>query len=422
MNVWLFQTGEQLPIEKSVRKMRNSLLAEKLLRRGHTVYWWASCFEHQRKIMIAEGEEEVHISPNFTIKLLRGCGYKKNVSVSRYIDHYLVSRKFRMYSKGFAKPDVIVASMPCYHLAFEAARYAKKKGVPLLVDIQDLWPDIFLDRIANRVLTRLGRVVFAVDYARVTSLLRNADGLIAMSNGILKWGLNKIDRAPCKWDRTFFLGYKCPFENPGNRTQTPVPKWLKGIETQKLFIFVGTFGISYELELVVKAARRFHESGNTDVCFVLAGTGEKYQSICKQAEELPNVVLPGWIGKSEIEVLLQKGWAGLVCCRSVENAMPNKCFEYLSSGLPLVSSLEGEMAELIEEHCIGLNYWPGDVQRFCECIETLAYNTELRNKMLENASQFYREYGDADRIYGAYAEHIERLVEARQKKQRVRHD
>jgi hypothetical protein len=45
MNIWLMQTGEQIPIRNGVRKMRKALLADKLFERGHSVFWWASAFD-----------------------------------------------------------------------------------------------------------------------------------------------------------------------------------------------------------------------------------------------------------------------------------------------------------------------------------------------------------------------------------------
>ena len=104
-------------------------------------------------------------------------------------------------------------------------------------------------------------------------------------------------------------------------------------------------------------------------------------------------------------------WAGIVPCKSVKNAAPNKVFEYLSAGLPLISSLEGEMAILIEHHAIGLNYRPGDVEGLYNCIQRLSANSVLRSKMAANASRFFEEYGDADKIYAEYAEHVEKVFE-----------
>jgi len=415
MIVWLLQTGETLPLQNGVRKMRTSLLADKLLKRGHNVFWWASAFEHQRKLMISRKDRNFDISERYIIRVLRGCKYRKNISLLRYLNYQAVALKFRMQSKKFPKPDVIVASMPDHFLAYEAARYARKNGIPFLVDIRDLWPDIFLDRFRSMGLYGLGKLVLALDFIRLTFLLNNADSMIAVSKGYLNWGLNKIGRPERSFDKVFYLGYK----NSKARNQVHedesscIPDLLKGRENQKLFVFIGTFGVSYELELILDAAGHFEKLRKSNICFVLAGKGDKSDIIKKKAAGLHNVVLPSWIGENEINVLLKRAYVGLVPCRSVENTMPNKTFEYLSAGLPLISSLEGEMAELVDQHGFGLNYLPGDLEGLCRCIERLAFDFKLHEVMSENALDFFKKHGDADKIYDEYAKHIERVVEVR---------
>jgi hypothetical protein len=49
MNIWLVQTGELLPLDEGVKKMRIALLADILVERGHNVFWWASAFDHFTK-------------------------------------------------------------------------------------------------------------------------------------------------------------------------------------------------------------------------------------------------------------------------------------------------------------------------------------------------------------------------------------
>ncbi|MBW2003734.1 MAG: glycosyltransferase family 4 protein [Deltaproteobacteria bacterium] len=416
MLIWLIQTGEPLPIKNGVRKMRTAVLADKLLERGHKVLWWASAFEHQQKIMISKKDRKFDISERYTIRVIGGCKYRKNISFARYIDHQIVALKFRIQSQKFPKPDIIVASIPDHLLAYEAARYARKRDIPFLVDIRDLWPDIFLDRFKNMGLYGLGKIVLARDFMLLASLLKSADALAAMSEGILQWGLDKIGRPKGPFDKVFYLGYKVYSDKAtGPNESSEMPAWLKKIENKKLFIFIGTFGISYELDLILEAARRFDTLDKKDICFVLAGTGEYFDMIRKKASGLKNVMLSGWIGENEIKALLKKAYVGLVPCRSVENAMPNKPFEYLSVGLPLISSLEGEMAELINQHWLGLNYLPGDLEGLYDCIERLASDPALHDKMSLNALDFFNKYGDADKIYDEYAEHIERLVEHKER-------
>ena len=417
MNIWLIQIGEPLPIKNDVRKMRTALLADKLLKRGHRVLWWANAFEHQRKVMVSDRDRNFDIFERYTIRVLRGCGYQKNVSLARYIDHLIVAFKFWGQSKKYPKPDVIIVSMPDHLLAYEAARYARKNKIPFIVDIRDLWPDIFLDRFRNIGMYGVVKIALAIDFAKLSFLLKNADALTAMSKGILQWGLDKIGRSQGPFDKVFYIGYKSNnSKNLANSNGSlDVPDWLSGRKNQKLFVFIGTFGVSYELELILDAAKHFEKSGRSDVCFVLAGTGEKSDIIRKKAAGLRTVVLPGWIGKKEINALLKIGYVGLVPCRSVKDAMPNKPFEYLSAGLPLVSSLEGEMAELIDQHGFGFNYLPGDLEGLCRCIGRLASDPALYGEMSNNASEFFKEHGDADKIYGEYVTHIEKIVEHRKK-------
>jgi glycosyltransferase involved in cell wall biosynthesis len=407
------QTGEPLPLKNGVRKMRTAILADELLERGHSVLWWAGAFEHQQKVMISEKDKNFDIFDRYTIRVLRGCRYQKNVSLARYIDHQIVAIKFRIQANKFPKPDVIVASMPDHLLAYEAARYARKNRIPLIVDIRDLWPDTFLDRFRNIGLYGLGKIALTLDFARLSFLLKCADALVGMSKGILQWGLDKIGKTESLFDKVFYLGY----QNNNSRISAnaggslDVPDWLRGREEQKIFLFIGTFGVSYELELILDAAKCFEKLGKGNICFILAGTGEKFDLISKKAAGLQNVVLPGWIEQKEISVLLGRGYAGLVACRSVRDAMPNKPFEYLSAGLPLISSLEGEMAELVDQHQFGLNYLPGDLEGLCVCIERLVANQGLHDEMSRNASQFFKKYGDVDQIYDDYAKFIEKVAE-----------
>jgi glycosyltransferase involved in cell wall biosynthesis len=413
MRIWLIQTGEPLPVEQGVRKMRTGILADVLVERGHNVHWWVSAFEHQRKRMLWDKDQEVPLSNHLTLQVLRGCGYRKNVSFARYLDHRIVAYKFLRKAPEALRPDAIVASIPCHHLAYAAVSFAHEKKIPVLVDIRDLWPDIFIDQLKSKLLKKIGQVALIFDIARLKFLLERADGLLSVSQGYLDWALSKTGRKKNDWDRVLYLGYNFRCNQQNGIQYKRNPHWLEDIHNKKVIVFMGTFGVSYELTLLLQVAKKMQEKGRNDVCFVLAGTGQQAEIIQKMASKLSNVILPGWIGAEEIGTLLNMGYMGLVPCRSTENTIPNKVFEYLSVGLPLISSLEGEMSELILRHHIGLNYRPGRGGELCQALESLLDNPDLRDKMSANARSFFKAYGDADKIYKDYAKHIEELVEAK---------
>jgi glycosyltransferase involved in cell wall biosynthesis len=408
VNIWLVSRNEPAPISKNVRKMRTAILADKLLERSHSVFWWTSAFSHRQKIAIANEDINFDISERYTIRVLKSTKYKKNISLSRYIDHQITALKFRFQAKKFPKPDFIVISTPDHLLAYQAARYASKNEIPFLVDIRDLWPDIFLNRFKrNAWLYRMGKAVLAFDFARLTFLLKHADALVAVSQGYLNWGLDKIGRKKTTFDDVFYIGYKI---SKSINSDLFIPYWLKGREGQKIFLFIGTFGISYEIELIIDVAERFERAGKTDICFVIAGSGEKFSLISKKSIGLNNIVLPGWVEADEVATLLRLAYVGLVPCRSVENTVPNKPFEYLSAGLPIISSLEGEMAMLINQHKLGFNYLPGDIEGLYKSIKYISSDSSLHNNLSKNALNFFNRYGDANNIYNAYSELIESLT------------
>ncbi len=410
MNVWLLQTGEPLPLSDNVRQMRTGLLADKLAKRGHSVRWWTSAFEHQRKIILFDKDREISVSPNLTLQMLHGCGYQRNVSFKRYLDHIIISKKFRKVAYKLQPPDILISSLPCHHLSYEAARYANANKIPIIIDIRDLWPDIFLSHLKHPIMKKLGTTALTLDFARLRYLLKNADALVAVSPGYLDWALERAGRSAHQWDRFFPLGYQ-PNKEDVVSQNSQCSEWLRNIANKKLLIFIGTFGLSYDLKLLLQAAKHMKLSEKNDIYFVIAGTGEQEIMLKREALNLSNVIFPGWIDSQDIKALLKCGTVGILpYVNDAPQGIPNKCFEYLSAGLPLISSLEGEMRALVHKYKVGLNYKPGDLESLCNAIKKLLDDDTLWQELSKNALAFFDKYGDAEKIYDNYALHIENLA------------
>ena len=96
MTIWIVTIGE--PIinnRKKLRLHRHGLLAEYISKKSENkVIWWTSKFNHFTKEFEMINDEEYYPNKNLTVKLLRGTGYKKNVSISRIIDHLKIKKSF----------------------------------------------------------------------------------------------------------------------------------------------------------------------------------------------------------------------------------------------------------------------------------------------------------------------------------------
>lgn len=404
MNIWLLQTGESLPIENGIHKMRTAVLADKLVERGHNVLWWASAFDHFKKNWVFKEDTELDLKDALKIKAIKSTGYKKNISFSRFIDHRITARKFRKMAPQKPKPDIIITSMPPHDLAYESVAFAKKNKIPVLVDIRDLWPDLFLDSIPKK-LQKLIKIPLYKDFKMVKKTMQMADGLIAVTNTFLEWGLKYAEREKTLKDKVIYLGYKRNLHS--NNNPNKIKKMIDILKNKFVVTFIGTFATYHNPSILVDCAKKLSQ---IDINFVLAGDGEFFNEINKVASKMKNVILTGWLNQDEITALLKYSDVGICPTTKTIDLFPNKTFAYFSAGLPVISAFQGNLKEIMGKYQIGFYYPPNDVDTLVSCIKRLYEDKKLYQKMSENAIRVFNEMFDADKIYEEYVDHIEMVV------------
>lgn len=411
MLIWILQIGEALPIDRGARMLRTSLLADQLALREHKVIWWASTFNHFQKNWYYNKDTELKINDYLTIKALKGVGYSKNVSLSRIIDHRIIARKFRKMAPAMQQPDIIISSMPSYDLAFESVIYAEKRDIPVVVDIRDQWPDIFLDAVPERI-KWLARILMASEFSMLKKLLTKADGLISMTSDILDWGLQKASRKKTRRDKVFYLGYKRDILSTLSEDNR-IHELIRKMEGKFIVSFIGTFGIYHNPQIMIECAENIKDS---EILFVVAGDGELAIHLKSKATHLENVIFPGWLNQAEVTALLRHSHVGV--CPTGEHAnkgfFPNKAFTYFSEGLPVLTSFKGDLEGFIKEYKIGLHY--DDLDGLTAAISQLKSNYELYKSMRRNVFKVFKEKFDAKLIYASYADYIESLAKGHKKK------
>ncbi len=296
MNIWLLHVGEELPVDENPRLFRYGYLAEELARRGHQILRWAPTFQHARKVQRFDRHQLVEVSQRYRIQFVRARGYSKNISLARFQSYRELARQFACLASGHRVPDLILAGIPTPGWCEAAIRFAQPRQIPLVVDVRDLWPDIFGIALPHAI-RPVARRVFDPLYRQTARVCRQATGLTGVSQSYLDWGLANAGRQITSFDRVFPLGYS--ESHLDDATLREKREWLvaQGVEPQKtLCTFFGLFEKSYDLRSVLNAAHLLQEEGRQDIQFVLCGSGSKLPQLQREAANLGNVP-PAGLGR-----------------------------------------------------------------------------------------------------------------------------
>ncbi len=409
MRVWLTELTEPLPIAPGARLMRCGILAQTLAQQGHDVLWWSSAFDHSGKAYrtVATGVEIIPVVANYRIRLLPGPPYRRNVSLARVRHHRAVARAFAQRAGQESVPDLIVCSLPTLEVTEAAVRYALVHEVPVVVDVRDLWPDAFLT-IAPASLRGMLRLLLRTEFRRAQFVLHHAAAILGVSAQYLEWGVRYAGRAPTERDAVFPLGYPHLEHSTDEVERARLDLAAAGVDPSKtICCFVGSFGRTYDLLPVLTAARQLNGAGWTQVQFVIAGDGERAAEWRSRAAGLPNVVFTGWLSATAIAALLTMAGVGVAAyATGAPQGLPNKVFEYMSAGLPVLSSLHGETERLLAESGCGLTYEASDPESFSTALQGLLENPQQRTEMGRRALERFRSGFAASAIYQHLASHL----------------
>ena len=220
------------------------------------------------------------------------------------------------------------------------------------------------------------------------------------------------DRQQLNFDRDFPLAYSEKI--PGQYViSKAMDFWyengIKNKNDEFIACFFGTMGRQFELETVIKAAKIL-QTVNKNIKFVLCGSGDNLVCYKELASDCSNIIFPGWVQAYHIWTLMRLSSVGLAPYYSSNDFMrsyPNKSIEYLSAGLPVVSSLKGLLQELLENNNCGITYENGNAEQLAKILMGLYEEPEILKTMSANALSLYKERFVAEKVYSDMIEHLE---------------
>lgn len=343
---------------------RSYEMAQALIRAGHSVTMvcgsyaqgktgLSAHFQRGRRRGVVNGIDVIEFDLN----------YANDMGVVQRLGVFL---KFAVGSIGVAlrePADVVFATTTPLTAGIPGifARWLTRK--PFVFEVRDLWPELpkAMGVITNPVALWLMSVLEWASY-------RSADRLVGLSPGIVegiaKRGVDKsrIAMVPNGCDMGLF--------------STPEVAWRpEGVrDDQLLAIFTGTHGDANGLDAVVNAAADLKKRGRDDIRIALVGQGREKPRLIAAVEErgLDNVLFLDPVPKTKLTGLMAGADIGMQILRNVPafyfGTSPNKFFDYISAGLPVLNNYPGWVAGLIEESECGFAVPPDDQSAFADAL------------------------------------------------------
>ncbi|WP_223270270.1 glycosyltransferase family 4 protein [Colwellia sp. C1TZA3] len=402
-------SGEPLALYGE-RPHRVGVLSEMLVDAGHKVTWWTTTFDHQNKKYFYDKYTKVDIKKNLTMRYLHSkVAYRKNISFARINNHKLVAKNFTEVSSSLEKPDLIFCAFPTIDLAYHATSYAVKNDIPVVIDVRDLWPDILLQALP-KTFKFIGEFLLSRYFRQTKYIFNNCTAITAVSDNYLQWAIGYTDIDRSDSGHVFPLGYQKNIVSEYDLHASQLKFQDIGLDESKILIwFVGTFGQTYDLNTIIKAARKLKH--RDDIQFILTGNGEKMEEWAKLAKGLHNVIFTGWVDKLGLDYLSSVSTIGLMSYKKgAPQGLPNKVFEYLSAGLPILSSLQTETKDLLKNEQVGLTYIAGDVDDFIINLKNLIDNKNLLTSMKEKSTLVFETQYSSSIIYGNMIKYFEKKI------------
>jgi colanic acid biosynthesis glycosyl transferase WcaI len=291
-----------------------------------------------------------------------------------------------IYGLFFSKrADVIYAYHPPLTVGISALIIKLFRQVPVVLDIQDMWPDTLkaTGMISNPRLLGFVSKVCNLIYSSVTKI-------VVLSPGFKNLLINR--GVP---DSKIEIIYNWADEKALRNTTSETPKELDSIEGFKV-LFAGNVGQAQGLNVILDAALILKDEVPKLHFFVL-GRGLKLDDLKKRANELnlDNVHFLPAVGMDKVGSFLVSADALLIHLNSdplFEITIPGKTQAYMAVGKPIIMGVSGDASNLVSRADCGVFFEPEKSAALAEAVKGLMLlDPSDIQRLGENAERFYDE-------------------------------
>jgi glycosyltransferase involved in cell wall biosynthesis len=300
---------------------------------------------------------------------------KRSLTFMRYALRSVMLALRERYDVVLASSTPLTAALPGI-----AARWLRRK--PFVFEVRDLWPELprAMGVIRNPVVLLLLSGLELVAY-------RSAVRCVALSPGIAQ-GIVRRGIAP---GRVVTIPNAADLDLFRSDPAVPLPD-LPGVQPGDFVAaFTGAHGIANGLGAVLDAAAVLERRGVRHIRLLFIGDGREKPALeaRARAEGLAQCHFMDPLPKRDLaQLLCRRVNVGLMILANVPafyfGTSPNKFFDYLASGLPVLVNYPGWMADMVTTEGLGRTVPPDDPAAFadalCEMSDNAGALAEMRRR------------------------------------------
>ncbi len=271
--------------------------------------------------------------------------------------------------------DIVWTTSPPLPQVCTAWALARLKRRPLVFEVRDLWPAVAVEMGVLR-----NRLLIAVAGAAELFLYRAAAVIVVNSPGFLP----HLARRGVPPEKLEFVPNGVDLQAFDPRRSGKRVRAAHGWQGKFVVLYAGAHGIANDLMTLLYAAQRLRDE--REIVFILAGDGkEKARLMAAAADmQLGNVTFLPPVPKKDLAPILAAADCSVAVLRPIPlfaTVYPNKVFDAMAAGKPVVLAIAGVIRDLVEEAGAGLAVTPGDGEGLAQAVRTLAGEREQARQM-----------------------------------------
>ena len=302
------------------------------------------------------------------------------------------------------RPDVVYASSTPLTVGLNGLAVAKARRLPFVFEIQDVWPDVPI---------ALG---FLTNRAEIEAARRLERGLYGAAKRVVVCSESageNVQKKGVEADKIVLIPNLADVPLFSSATARPDYFHSLGLDRKFVAVYTGAMGKANGVDQLVGAARDLQQAGEDEVAIVALGNGSERPWLEAEARSLPNLLVPAPIAREEIAGVILAAGATITLYASypiLETGSPNKFFDGLAAGRPVVVNTGGWLRRLAEENNAGIYTPPGDHQALAAALVRLAREPQLAEELGRNGRLLAEREFDARLLSARFRETLEEVV------------